>query len=305
MRRRLFINLRAVRSESLTAAAVTIAALAACTAAATAAPGALVSAVPISQTGARPVRAVAAASVLALGAALLAGVLATDFFGAVHLAVLIGVCAAGAAATWRASALARHTPDADRAAFLGETATLLLASPGRDAAIRTAARLAVPTLADWCVLDVLETDGAIGRRMVLDADEGRVEEAWTLRAGYAVATHGPARVLRTGIAQLFATIPGELVDALARDEASRTALGSIASGSALVVPLSTVRGRIGVMTLGTRAPRRLTESDVELFEDVASRYALAIGGARGPVEPAFAPPRFTREAPPPTSPAGA
>src|SRR5207245_1536884 len=70
-----------------------------------------------------------------------------------------------------------------RAAFLAEAERLLASSLDFETTLSTLAALAVPDLADWCSVDVLEVDGSIRRIAVAHADPMKADLARKVR-GY-------------------------------------------------------------------------------------------------------------------------
>src|SRR5687768_9895478 len=90
---------------------------------------------------------------------------------------------------------------AQRLRFLAEASRLLAESIDYEDTLRTVARLSVPDIADWCVVDLLQADGALARVAIEHRDPVRRALARRLRDCFpprADATSGPAHVARTG-----------------------------------------------------------------------------------------------------------
>src|SRR3712207_5703701 len=64
-------------------------------------------------------------------------------------------------------------PDAERFAFLARASETLASSLDYEATLTTVARLAVPVLADWCMVDVRDDRGAITRVALAHRDAQR------------------------------------------------------------------------------------------------------------------------------------
>ncbi len=146
------------------------------------------------------------------------------------------------------------------------------------------ARLTVPRLADLCVIDLRDEDGAIMDVAVVATEEGMAHELEELRARYPLdpsGEHPVARVIRGGQPVLLA----EMTDALLRSfaQGSEHARFMVAHGyrSAVVAPM-VARGR----TLGALSTLRLGESErygseeLDLVGELARRAALAIDNAQ-------------------------
>lgn len=169
--------------------------------------------------------------------------------------------------------------------FLAEASALLAASLDYETTLASVARLAVPQLADWCTVDMVNDDGMIRRLAVAHVDPQKVALAEELRRRFPPDPHSPygvAQVLRTGKAQLTAEITDEMLTALIPDDKSELLEITRALGlrSSMLVPLIT-RGRtVGVMTfVAAESDRRYSERDLVLAEDLAHRAALAVDNA--------------------------
>jgi PAS domain S-box-containing protein len=141
--------------------------------------------------------------------------------------------------------------------------------------------LAVPRLADWCALHLLEADDAAPVQIaVAHVDPAKVALARDIGRRYATdpsAPTGVPNVIRTGRSELYHWIPPELVDARAADEEHRRILRQVGLRSAMIVPL---RGRdriFGALTFAhAESGRTYGEDDLPFAEELAHRAALVI-----------------------------
>jgi GAF domain-containing protein len=216
-----------------------------------------------------------AAVALAAAASAIAG--ASAVAGAI---AVVAVIAAGGAAIWTVRGRARLQRELERVSFLAEATTLLSSSLDYDLTVQNASTLAVPELADWCVLDLIEPEGTIRRRAVAHSEPGLEESSWRLERGYEDAGQlGPGEVARSARTALWREVPDELLAALARDEQHLERLRRLGAQAAVIVPLRTVDRVLGVMTLGSRSAGRFSDGEVELVQELARRVALAIANA--------------------------
>ncbi len=167
--------------------------------------------------------------------------------------------------------------------FLADASAVLSSSLDYEGTLATVAELAVPRLADWCVIDLLEEGGTVQRVAVACADETKHPLAEELRRSYPAhpdREEGTSKVLRTGQSEL-AAVTEEWLDAIAPDERQREILAGLGLRSNILVPL-VARGRtLGVLTLATAESGRIyRHEDVRLAEQLASRAALAVDNAR-------------------------
>ena len=163
--------------------------------------------------------------------------------------------------------------------FLAEASAELASSLDYESTLARVARLAVPTFADWCAIDLVK-DNRLRRLAVAHVDPAKVEYAHELAERYPSdpdSPSGPWQVIRTGRSELIPEITDEMLVAGARDEEHLRIARELALHSAVTVPL-VARGRtLGVMTwVSAESLRRYTQDDVEFAEDLARRAAVSI-----------------------------
>lgn len=97
-----------------------------------------------------------------------------------------------------------------RLAFLADAGELLATSPNEWVGLERLARLAVPTLADWCAIDVVDEAGGIRRAAIVHPDQTKLEWVRDLERRYppsSDAAHGAMRVIATGKASSSRSSP--------------------------------------------------------------------------------------------------
>lgn len=169
------------------------------------------------------------------------------------------------------------------ARYLAEASAVLARSLDPDVTLKSFARLLVPTLADWCGIDVL-VDGEIRHVAVAHVDPAkvaRVEEGQRRFPPDPDAKAGASHVIRTGVPELTPEITPEVYAAAVADPELRAILVDLGLRSAMVVPLL-ARGRVlGAMTLATaESERRYDEKDLAFARDLGMRAGLALDNAR-------------------------
>ena len=168
--------------------------------------------------------------------------------------------------------------------FLARASAELAGSLDDEATLASVARLAVPELADWCSVEVLEGDH-IRTVAIAHVDPEKVAWAWAFRRRYPPAPdapHGIGAAIRTGRSQLVPTVPEGLLAELARDPEHLRQSRQLGLRSAMVVPLVAPGGRVlGAMNLSrSEDPRPYSEADLALAEDLGRRAALAVENAQ-------------------------
>jgi PAS domain S-box-containing protein len=173
-----------------------------------------------------------------------------------------------------------------RRAFLARAAETLASSLDYRTTLAHVAQLAVPQLADWCTVDILEPHATVPQQLaVAHADPAKVAHARKLGERYPPdpkASTGAPQVIRTGKSELYAEIPEALLEAVARDEEHLRLLRDLRLESAMVVALPGRAGRaLGAMTfIYAASGRRYTREDLDFAESFAKHAAMAIENAR-------------------------
>lgn len=170
-----------------------------------------------------------------------------------------------------------------RLTFLAEASEILADSLDCEASLPRVARLAVPYLADGCVIDVLEEDQAIRRIAVAAADPSKEALGWELMRRYPPRPGSPhplLHVLQSGKSIILAEISDRLMEAIAKNPEHLRIARSLGLKSAMMVPLI-ARGRsLGVLSLLTAESNRCYgEGELVLAEDLARRVAAAVDNA--------------------------
>jgi GAF domain-containing protein len=171
-----------------------------------------------------------------------------------------------------------------RFVFLAEANAVLSASMNYAATLETAARLAVPAIADWCFVDVVEPDGVVRRITVAHAEREQEVLARELQSTYALdltAKHGTPKVLRTGASELIERVDRTVLEDIARNAEHLKTLNRLDPASCICVPLQVrthLLGALGLITAGSK--RRYDQDDVILAEGLARCTALALDNLR-------------------------
>jgi PAS domain S-box-containing protein len=171
--------------------------------------------------------------------------------------------------------------------FIAEVGTVLDTALDYERALEEFARIAVPRLGDWCVIDVLEEDDTIARYAAAHANPERHALIQKLRERYPAdpqTGQGLPFTIRTGESQLIPEVTDDMlqVGRLAQNEEHARVLRELGFRSALVVPLRArgrILGAIG-LGLGDETTRRYGPEDLTYAEDLARRAALALDNSR-------------------------
>ncbi len=176
----------------------------------------------------------------------------------------------------------RRSRSEEQLRFLARANELLVASLDWERTLAAVAELAVPALAGYLVIDLLDEEDELHWVVAVHADPEKTELVRELRGSYppTLPTHPIQVALRTGEAQLLPDLQAETA-AMAHDTKHARAIRRIANTSGLVAPLS-ARGRtLGTISLGTiEGQPRFDEADLAMAMELARRISLALDNAR-------------------------
>ncbi len=169
------------------------------------------------------------------------------------------------------------------AGFLAEASRLLADSLDYEGTLATVARLSLPYLGAWCIVDLC-IDGRMKRAAVVHTDPEMEGLARRLANGWPPDGDDPLgipRAVRTRRTEVIREIPDDELAAAAHGDENLRILRALGVGSLLIVPL-TARGNVlGAITyVSPRDGRPHGAADVALAEDLAARCAIALDNAR-------------------------
>jgi GAF domain-containing protein len=179
--------------------------------------------------------------------------------------------------------MTEHRRREEALAFLAEASVVLTESLDLQHTLSELVELAVPRLADWCSIDMLD-HGEIRTVGVAHANPDTARLARRLHARRPVrkqASSGVSAALSTGRSQLIEDVPAWLAAQDTDDEELITMSRILGVRSSIVAPL-VGHGRVfGALTLATTdSERRFSEQDMAIAEELGRRAALAIENAR-------------------------
>lgn len=171
-----------------------------------------------------------------------------------------------------------------RNSFLADAGAALVSSLDYEQTLRNVAELAVPGIADWCAVDLVDDEGDRTTVAVAHVDRERLSLAEALRnyvPDRVDPDEGLGKVLHTGEAVVYPHVTDEMLAAAAIDAKHLELLRAVGFRSVLIVPMRLGERILGAMTLvSAESVRTLDRFDQELAEQVAARAAAAIENSR-------------------------
>jgi PAS domain S-box-containing protein len=176
----------------------------------------------------------------------------------------------------------KHAEESQR--FLAGASSILNRSLDYETRLSELARLAVPYLADWCAVDMLDDDGLPRLLSVAHADDEKAATAHELRTRFPLdpsAAYGVPNVLRTGKSEVYSEIDESGIATYAPDPEQLRLIRHLGAKSGMIIPLVARDRTLGAITfMMSDSGRRYGASELALAEELARRAALAIDNAR-------------------------
>jgi PAS domain S-box-containing protein len=219
----------------------------------------------------------------ALGAITLVSAESGRRYGEADLAIALDLARRAATAVDNALLYREALVKESQVRFVAEAGGLLSELLDYDATLAAIARLAVPRIADWCIVDVV--DGAEIRRVAVAAhDEDSQQALEELRQHYPPTWDSPqpaARALREGAPVIIENFDPERLEETVIDDQHLRIMQTLDPHSAVAMPLLARGEKVGAITFAwSQSRRRYSERDLPLMEDLATRAALAVDNAR-------------------------
>lgn len=167
--------------------------------------------------------------------------------------------------------------------YLAKASKVLSSSLDVKTTLDNIAKLAVPEIADCCSVDILNEKGGLEQVAIVHKNPKKLKWAKILREKYPHdmnAPYGLPKVIRTGKAEFYPSIPDTLLLKVARDKQHHKLLRNIGCTSSIIVPLFRKGKCVGGITFSIHdSTWQYTESDVKMAQELAARASLALDNA--------------------------
>lgn len=168
--------------------------------------------------------------------------------------------------------------------FLAGAGRVLVSSLDTEETLRHLARLAVPDVADFCLIDILDEDGRLRRVETSHVDPQKEAIGREIVRRFPPdldSANTSAVAVREGRSTLMRELPESHLESIASDDDHLALLHALDAHSVMTVPLA-ARGRaLGAISfVMSETPRHFDPEDLALAEDLARLAGLAIDNAR-------------------------
>ena len=173
----------------------------------------------------------------------------------------------------------------DKLRFLVESSKILSITTEFEKRLQQKAQLIVPSLADWCAIDIVVGDDVIQRVATVHRDPARLE--W-LKAYQQRYPRRPAeatlveRVIQSGKAEFISPVTQEMIDQAPHlSDEQRNDIKSLQLSSIIVLPIRTPFKVLGALTLAyAESNRAYTPDDLTFFTEFSFHLSVILENAR-------------------------
>lgn len=168
----------------------------------------------------------------------------------------------------------------DNLRFLAASSKELNKSLEYEKTLNNIAKLAVPDIADWCSIDMLNPLGYLEQVALAHKDPEKIKWAKELRKKSPPRMDvaiGIPHVLRTGKPEFLPYIDEKLLMQNTQNETERELIKKLQLSSIIIVPIFRQRKPVGAITfVTTESRRKYTQNDLSIAQEVGHRASLAI-----------------------------
>ncbi|MBI2031619.1 MAG: PAS domain S-box protein [Candidatus Levybacteria bacterium] len=168
--------------------------------------------------------------------------------------------------------------------YLLKAGKILASSLDYKTTLARIAQIAVPYVADWCSVDLLDEKGVLQNVAVMHKNPAMIR--WAKRLikivpPYMEAPQGLPNVIRTGKPELYPYITDKMLISSARNKMELQILKRVGFYSVMIAPIFARKKAIGGITFVTTKDRKKSygKIDLNMAEEIASRASMAIDNA--------------------------
>jgi PAS domain S-box-containing protein len=181
-------------------------------------------------------------------------------------------------------ALAGEPDEVELASYMAEAGRILGASLDTASTLRQVADLIIPGIADWCAIDLLESDDRLSTLVIAHRDPDKVALVAELRERFPPrpeAAVGAYAVVRTGEAMIIETIDDAMIDESITDKRHKDLIKRLGLRSWMCAPM-VGGGRVsGTITFASAESwRTFSTRQLAFAVDLAARAGAALENSR-------------------------
>jgi GAF domain-containing protein len=166
--------------------------------------------------------------------------------------------------------------------LMAETLRTLAESADLPAMLQAIADAAVPSLADWASVNMVEASGEIRTLAIAHRDPEKVRQGWYLNQRWPSdydESDGLGSVIRTGEPLLVHEVTDEMLAARAQDAEHLGILREVGLNSAMIAPIRSGDRVLGALSFISSTSRRFDERDLALASDLGRQAGVIVDSA--------------------------
>lgn len=165
-----------------------------------------------------------------------------------------------------------------------DASKILSSSLDYNTTLKSVAQIAVPKIADWCTVDIIDNTGELQQLAISHIDPKKVKWAKEYRKLYPQkmsSNRGVPAIIKSGKSALVPLVTYKMLkEGIKRKKDLQIAL-ELNLKSVMIVPISSHNKTVGAISfVSTNEAKLYTKEDLAIAEELASRSALAIENAQ-------------------------
>lgn len=183
-----------------------------------------------------------------------------------------------------AADVSRLSSREDKLRFMLDSAKILSTKVDFRTWLLEKAKLTVPSLADWCAIDVLNERGELERIAVIHTDPKMTDYLFEFEKRFPTTEKNSAdlyQVIGTGQAQLVPVVTDETIRQGARSPEHLEAMQRLGLKSLMIIPIIALGKTLGALSLGyAESGRVYTQDDFEFFREFCNDLGVILDNGR-------------------------
>ncbi len=172
----------------------------------------------------------------------------------------------------------------DKLNFMVESAKILSKKVDFRTWLLEKGKLTVPSLADWCAIDVLNEQGELERIAVIHQDPKMTKYLFEFEKRFPTTEKNSSdlyAVIKTGEAQFVPVVTDETIRQGARSPEHLEAMQRLGLKSLMIIPITAFGKTLGALSLGyAESGRVYTEDDFEFFREFCNDLGVVLDNGR-------------------------
>ncbi|OGG50727.1 hypothetical protein A2763_02275 [Candidatus Kaiserbacteria bacterium RIFCSPHIGHO2_01_FULL_54_36] len=186
--------------------------------------------------------------------------------------------------TISATDVSRNNSREDKLRFMLESAKILSTKVDFRTWLLEKAKLTVPSLADWCAIDVLVEHNGLERIAVIHQDQKMTDYLFEFEKRFPTTEKNSAdlyAVIRTGKAQFVPVVTDETIRQGARSPEHLKAMQRLGLKSLMIIPICAHGKTLGALSLGyAKSGRVYTQNAFEFFQEFCNDLGVILDNGR-------------------------